>query len=107
MPTDTAMTTNDSRTPTLLQAILARAIASDASDVHLKDASYPVMRVNGKLSLMTAFPVLDAAALDGFAHELLDGSPGKREAFADDGDADLSFAHPGLCLLYTSPSPRD
>jgi len=96
MPTHTAMTTNDSGTPTLLQAILARAIASDASDVHLKDASYPVMRVNGKLSLMTAFPVLDAAALDGFTHELLDGSPGKREAFADDGDADLSFAHPGL-----------
>src|SRR3974390_1946827 len=96
MPTQTAMTTNQAHTPTLLQAILARAIARDASDVHLKDASYPVMRVNGKLSLMTAFPVLDPAALEGFARELLDGAPGKRAAFDEDGDADLSYQHPQL-----------
>jgi len=90
------MTTNDTRTPTLLEAILSRAIAGDASDVHLKDASHPVMRVNGRLSLMAAFPMLDPAALEGFAHELLDGAPGKRAAFDMDGDADLSYQHPQL-----------
>src|SRR3974377_1745862 len=96
MPTQTTMTINDTSKPTLLQAILSRAIASDASDVHLKDASYPVMRGNGKLSLMSAFPILEPAVLDGFARELLDGALGKRAAFDEDGDADLSYQHPQL-----------
>ncbi len=82
--------------PGLLQAILATGVAADASDVHLKDGTYPVMRVNGRLILMSDYPVLDPATLDGFAVELFDGIPGKQDAFDADGDADLSFARPGL-----------
>jgi twitching motility protein PilT len=90
------MTTPAPERPTLLEAILERAVAADASDVHLKDATYPVMRVNGRLHLMTMFPVLDPATLEGFAHQLFDGIDGKQDSFDADGDADLSFARPGL-----------
>jgi twitching motility protein PilT len=82
------------RTP--LQTILSRAVASDASDVHLKDAAHPVMRINGQLTMMADCPLLDAAALESYARELLEGSPAKGDAYSSDGDVDLSFARPGL-----------
>lgn len=90
------MTSSPTPPPTLLQAILAAGVAADASDVHLKEGTYPVMRVNGHLTLMTRFPVLDAPTLEGFAEELFEGVPGKQASFATEGDADLSFTRPGL-----------
>jgi len=96
MPTQTKMSASTTGNPTLLQTILSRAVAADASDVHLKDAAHPVIRVNGQLSMLADFPVLDPATLDGFARELLGGLPAKRDAFDREGDADLSFALPGL-----------
>ena len=82
--------------PTRLQTILLRAVASGASDVHLKDAAHPVIRINGELTMLADLPVLDPASLEEFVRELLEGSPAKRDAYVREGDADLSFARPGL-----------
>lgn len=81
---------------TPLQAILVRAVAREASDVHLKDGSHPVIRVNGELVLLGDIPKLTPPVLDGFAAELLDGAPAKLEGFRRDGSVDLSYARPGV-----------
>lgn len=41
-----------------IDELLKIAIESDASDLHLKAGNYPILRIHGKLNLMTSFPRL-------------------------------------------------
>ncbi|MFN8124301.1 MAG: PilT/PilU family type 4a pilus ATPase [Thermoleophilia bacterium] len=88
--------TEESRPRTRLQAILAYAIRRGASDVHLKVPARPMLRVDGRLEPIADHPPLTPADTDAFAAEVCERNDAKLAEFRESGDADLSFAAPGI-----------
>lgn len=73
----------------MLNDLLDHARQRGASDLHLKTGSRPVLRVDGRLEVLTDQAVLDSEALDSLFTQLTTES--QRQVFADELDMDFSF----------------
>ena len=80
-----ATAANDAPPPELI-ALLKRAAARGASDVHLSPARGPVVRINGRLEAFAGEPGFDAATLVAERSDALSGG----------GSVDRAFAVPGV-----------
>jgi twitching motility protein PilT len=74
--------------------LLAIAVQSGASDLHLKVGSYPMMRVNGVLTVVTEEKRLDKEDTEEMADGLF--TPDMRDKFRRAQEVDLAYSVPGL-----------
>jgi twitching motility protein PilT len=74
--------------------LLRIAVGSGSSDLHLKVGSYPMMRVNGTLAVVTEEKRLDRADTEAMAATLF--SPEHLEKFRRAQEVDLAYSVPGL-----------
>lgn len=79
-------------TPTLAQ-ILALALARDASDVHLKPGSPPLLRVHGRLERVSHVAPLSHEATEAFLAEMLSRLPTTMKQDEFDRMGEVDFAH--------------
>jgi twitching motility protein PilT len=77
-----------------LNQLLQTAVASGASDLHLKVGSYPMMRVNGTLVVASEDKRLDRSDTEGMAQSVL--GPDHVEKFKKNQDVDLAYSIDGL-----------
>jgi twitching motility protein PilT len=74
--------------------LLKTAVASGASDLHLKVGSYPVMRVNGSLTVASEEKRLDRADTEAMAGAIM--GPEHVEKFRKSQEVDLAYSVAGL-----------
>jgi len=74
--------------------LLKVAVASGASDLHLKVGSYPMMRVNGSLVVASEEARLDRSDTESMANSIL--TPENLEKFRKAQEVDLAYSVPGL-----------
>ena len=74
--------------------LLKIAIESEASDLHLKPGNHPILRINGVLKPLTAFPRLTAEHTDGLAGQIMTGS--QKSLLEEDLDLDLAYSFAGF-----------
>lgn len=77
-----------------INELLKDAHAKGASDVHLKVGSYPILRIDGELSPMSAEKRLTQEDTLKMAFAVM--SPAQREIFKKRNDIDLAYSVPGL-----------
>ena len=77
-----------------LNQLLQIAVASGASDLHLKVGSYPMMRVSGALGIANEERRLDRPDTEAFANTLF--TPELRERFHRTQEVDLAYSIAGL-----------
>src|SRR5262245_13159296 len=77
-----------------INQLLQTAVASGASDLHLKVGSYPMMRVNGTLVVASEEKRLDRADTETMAQSIL--GPDHVEKFRRNQDVDLAHSIDGL-----------
>jgi twitching motility protein PilT len=77
-----------------LNQLLQSAVASGASDLHLKVGSYPMMRVNGILVVASEEKRLDRTDTEAMAQGIL--GPEHVEKFRRNQDVDLAYSIDGL-----------
>jgi twitching motility protein PilT len=77
-----------------LNDLLKVAVASGASDLHLKVGSYPMMRVNGTLVVASEEKRLDRNDTEAMANILF--TPEHLEKFRHAQEVDLAYSMPGL-----------
>jgi twitching motility protein PilT len=82
-----------------INQFLQIAVASGASDLHLKVGSYPMMRVNGTLVVASEEKRLDRIDTEAMAQAIL--GPEHVEKFKQNQDVDLAYSIDGL-----GPLPR-
>jgi twitching motility protein PilT len=78
----------------LLNQLLQTAVASGASDLHVKVGSYPMMRVNGTLVVASEEKRLDRSDTEAMAQSIL--GPEHVEKFKRNQDVDLAYSIDGL-----------
>jgi twitching motility protein PilT len=74
--------------------LLKVAVASGASDLHLKVGSYPMMRVNGSLVVASEESRLDRSDTESMATSIF--TPENLEKFRKVQEVDLAYSVPGL-----------
>ncbi len=74
--------------------LLKTAHSMEASDLHLKVGSYPILRIHGKLNPLTSENRLTQEETLKIAFSVM--SPGQREVFKKRNDMDLAYSVPGL-----------
>src|ERR687889_1910672 len=74
--------------------LLAIAVQSGASDLHLKVGSYPMMRVSGTLTVCSEEKRLDKSDTESMADTLFTND--QREKFRRTQEVDLAYSVPGL-----------
>jgi twitching motility protein PilT len=79
-----------------LDALLRHAVELGASDVHLKIGQPPVLRCDGTLERLEAWPPLDAAALDAALAVVGAPTPARVAAFHETGELDIAYQSAGL-----------
>ncbi|HVL65865.1 MAG TPA: type IV pilus twitching motility protein PilT [Vicinamibacterales bacterium] len=77
-----------------LNDLLQTAVSAGASDLHLKVGSYPMMRVNGTLVVITEEKRLDRPDTEAFADTVF--TPELREKFQRAQEVDLAYSIAGL-----------
>jgi twitching motility protein PilT len=77
-----------------INQLLQIAVASGASDLHLKVGSYPMMRINGTLVVASEEKRLERADTEGIAKTIL--GPEQVEKFKKNHDVDLAYSIDGL-----------
>src|SRR6187200_198510 len=77
-----------------INQLLQIAVASGASDLHLKVGSYPMMRVNGTLVVASEEKRLDRSDTEAIAQAIL--GPEHVEKFKKNQDVDLAYSIPGV-----------
>src|SRR4051812_30987136 len=77
-----------------INELLQTAVASGASDLHLKVGSYPMMRVNGTLVVAAEEKRLDRSDTESIAQTIL--RPEHVEKFRKQQDVDLAYSIDGL-----------
>ena len=77
-----------------LNELLKIAVASGASDLHLKVGSYPMMRINGVLVVASEIKRLERGDTEAIASVLF--SPDHLEKFRKHQEVDLAHSVPGL-----------
>lgn len=70
------------------------AIESESSDLHLKPGNHPILRINGVLKPLTAFPRLTAEHTEGLAGQIMTGS--QKSLLEEDLDLDLAYSFAGF-----------
>jgi twitching motility protein PilT len=78
----------------ILAELLSTAVASGASDLHMKVGSYPMMRVSGTLMPITTAARLETADTAEVAASMLTGD--QRTKFERTREIDLAYSQPGL-----------
>jgi twitching motility protein PilT len=79
-----------------VNALLAEAVASGASDVHLKLGRPPLVRREGDVAPLNGGEPLNEADLDEFLRVFTAGAPGRYERFQAEGDLDIAYTAPDL-----------
>ena len=79
-----------------LNTLLLRAAELGASDVHLKLAQPPAIRVDGTLRYVEDWPPLSDEDLEYVLEVVTEATPRHRAIFHDCGDLDISYFAPGL-----------
>ena len=79
-----------------VNAILAEAVASGASDVHLKLGRPPLVRREGDVAPLNGGEPLNEADLDEFLRAFTAAAPGRYERFQAEGDLDIAYTAPDL-----------
>ena len=74
--------------------LLKIAVASGASDLHLKVGSYPMMRVNGSLYVASEEARLDRTDTESMAQAVF--TPDHLDKFRKSQEVDLAYSVPGL-----------
>jgi len=74
-----------------LNLLLQRAVELGASDIHLKTGQSPVLRLDGALSPLENWPVLDASDLSDALLQVCVDEPGRLETFGVTGDLDVAY----------------
>src|SRR4029453_8900741 len=74
--------------------LLKLAVDNNASDLHLKVGSYPMMRVRGSLTPASEEKRLDPEGVGGM--DAAGGSPSRRQKFKESQEVDLAYSVPGL-----------
>ena len=77
-----------------INELLRTAVASGASDLHLKVGSYPMMRVSGTLVVASEEKRLDKTDTEAMADLLF--SADQREKFRRQQEVDLAYSIPGM-----------
>lgn len=77
-----------------INELLRTAHSMGASDVHLKVGSYPIVRINGELSYMSAEKRLSQEDTLRVAFSVM--NPAQRDTFKKKNDMDLAYSVPGL-----------
>ena len=77
-----------------IDQLLATAVQTGASDLHLKVGSYPMMRINGALAVCSEEKRLDKEDTESMADTLF--TPEQREKFLRAQEVDLAYSVPGL-----------
>ncbi len=77
-----------------IDELLKTAVASGASDLHLKVGSYPMMRVSGTLVVASEEKRLDRPDTEAMANTIL--SDDQRAKFQASQEVDLAYSIPGL-----------
>lgn len=77
-----------------IDELLKIAIESEASDLHLKPGNHPLLRINGVLKPLTAFPRLTAAVANELAVQIMSGS--QKDILEEELDLDLAYSFPGF-----------
>ncbi len=80
----------------MLQLILKKAVELGASDIHLKTASPPVVRLKKKLQRLSDFPVIDERVMEMFLNEVLSKNRRKLAEFEELGETDTSYSLSGV-----------
>jgi twitching motility protein PilT len=78
-----------------LHAVLSRAVAAGASDVHFKVGQPPFFRTDGEL-VPAELPPLGEAELEAVLDEVTRSVPRRRLLFDESGDLDTAYATEGL-----------
>jgi twitching motility protein PilT len=79
-----------------LEALLEVAVASGASDVHLKVGRPPIVRFDGELDVLPGFPTLDTVELENVLNEVGASSRPRLAQFERTGELDTSYQARGL-----------
>lgn len=77
-----------------INELLKKAIAENASDLHIKVGSPPITRVTGELLPMTSEEKVSQQDAMKIAFAVM--SPGQREVFKQKNELDLAYSVPGL-----------
>ncbi|MBE0460949.1 MAG: PilT/PilU family type 4a pilus ATPase [Candidatus Aminicenantes bacterium] len=77
-----------------IDELLKIAIESDASDLHLKAGNFPIIRVNGKLKPLTAYPRLNTKDMFELADQIINEY--QKEILQKELDLDLAYSLPGF-----------
>ena len=80
----------------MLEQILKKALEKEASDIHLKTGSKPVIRGKKGLEILEEFPVIDTNLMELFLEIVFKATPKKRQELEEKGHADLSLSIPKL-----------
>ena len=112
-----------------LTELLAFVVKNKASDLHLSSGLPPMIRVHGDIKRIN-LPAMEHKDVHSMLYDIM--NDGQRKFYEENLECDFSFAIPNLarfrvnafvqnrgagavlrtipskiCLLYTSPSPRD
>jgi twitching motility protein PilT len=79
-----------------LDALLQHAVDRGASDVHLKLGKPPVFRLDGSLTEIDEFPVLDAHALETILGQVTAVAPKRLGEFQESGELDIAYTSADL-----------
>jgi twitching motility protein PilT len=77
-----------------LATLLKFAMGKDASDIHLRTRTHPVVRIDGKLVTLERFPVTSPAFMKDLTDKIIPGH--NKEAFETLRQADFSFGLKGI-----------
>ena len=80
--------------------ILTLAVQQKASDIHLAIGKPPMVRVRGAMTPLGSYPLLTPDESKRLIYSILQDT--QKARFEEEMELDCS-----ICLLYTSPSPRD
>lgn len=84
------------RVPMDLVELLTAAVATGASDVHLKLGQPPIVRLDGDLEPLPGWSALGEHELIEVLDSVTEISPRRRDAFDEHGDLDIAYSHPTL-----------
>src|SRR3954463_9160840 len=79
-----------------LNQLLARAVESGASDIHLKLDRPPMVRRDGSVAPLDGYVALTSADLDGFLRAVTKVAPQRYDTFHETGDLDIAYTAEGL-----------
>ncbi|MGL6280397.1 MAG: type IV pilus twitching motility protein PilT [Gaiella sp.] len=79
-----------------LVELLTAAVATGASDVHLKLGQPPIVRLDGELTPLQGWSPLGEHELIEVLDAVTEISPRRRDHFDEHGDLDIAYSHPTL-----------